>query len=341
MGKQLRPQTSIVNPELSQRGPGGPSSTAACAGLEALLGRYDAFSLGQRGVLCDGEAGGLYPGVAECLQRLSEARKPYVVVSNFAGRAELLRMRLLDLGLDPSHLAGVVTSGELAHSYLGRRGYKLGSRVLWISCAPGQDERLGEYFADLEGYSLTADVEDADFLLASGVEALCAGTEEERLTGSTRGGSLKPFTKTFRRAISRGLPMVCANPELRAAEAGGACAHLPGVLTRYYEKLGGHVTYFGLPYTAAFEEARRLLDEALAASWGEGAPEPARICHIGDSLHKDVRGATKAGLDAALVVRTGAHAQELPEEPSAKDVVNLCRKAKVPLPSVFLPRFAW
>jgi len=93
------------------------------------------------------------------------------------------------------------------------------------------------------------------------------------------------------------------------------------------------VIFFGKPYTAAFEAARRLLEEQ---GFGDG-----RICHVGDSLNHDVVGADHAGFDAAWVVQTGVDKTHLKKDACAGDVHTLCRNLQLPSPAVVVPRFEW
>jgi len=344
-GKFLRPIASIANPKLGKRRPSA-DNILLCTGMQDLIEHYDAFMLDQFGVLHNGETA--YPGVAECLEHLHVAGKPCVIVSNYAGRSDMQHKKLPQLGLKAEHVAGVVTSGELAHSYLSRHREKLGTRVLWISWAADNDRGIGSFFDDLEGYTLVSDAAEADFIFVSGVEALFAGTGSEVITNFERDGLRVPFTKTLRTGIQRRLPMLCANPDKQAVRPGGWIAHLPGLLAKQYEDLGGRVIYFGKPHTAAFEQARQILDDACARGIDTddvdgGEPlQPLRICHVGDSLVHDVNGAHLNGLDSAFVVSTGIHAQDLSDELTVERVDKFCQQQDdLAAPTVVLPQFRW
>ena len=77
----------------------------------------------------------------------------------------------------------------------------------------------------------------------------------------------------LRLGAERGIPMICANPDFHVTLPDGTRGHMPGILARRYEELGGHVIYFGKPHRAAFEAALRLLNVP-----------PSRVLHVGDSL---------------------------------------------------------
>ena len=339
--KLLRPETRIAHAPMLLRS----DQLQLCSGISELLDCYDAFTLDQYGVLHNGREA--YPGAAECVAQMKAAGKPCVILSNYAGRAERQKEKLPDIGFDPDDLAGVVTSGELAHSYLSRQG-KLGTRVLWIAWSEREKRGLGDFFEGLEDYTLVSKVEDADFILVSGVESRFAGTEAEETCDYERTGTERLYRPLFRAAIQRTLPMICANPDLRVIRPGGWKAYLGGSLALYYERLGGQVIYFGKPYSSAFEEARRQLCRAVAGNEEEAlqleVDEDFRICHVGDSLQHDVRGALSVGFHALFVGRTGLHADDMggPDAPLTKDGVrDLCVREKVPLPQAAIPRFQW
>lgn len=335
-GKLLRPETAIceAHEEAWRLATKTIPSPQIVAGMEELAEMYDAFSLDQYGVLHDGRTA--YPGVAECLEKLHAAGKPCVILSNYAGRAASQRAKLPEIGINPDHLAGIVTSGELTFRYLSTNQGKVGSKALWIAWAEREKRGQADFWDELEGYSLAKDVEEADFILVSGVESLFAGTENEKGTTYEQDGEPKPFGLTFRKAIARNLPMLCANPDLRVVRPGGWQAYLGGSLAAYYEKIGGRVIYFGKPYTSAFEEVHRIVAEALP----DRDPDDVRVCHVGDSLTHDVQGAHSVCLDAAFVVKTGLHAEDL-EEVTVEAVEELCVQEKVPNPATVLERFQW
>jgi len=99
-------------------------------------------------------------------------------------------------------------------------------------------------------------------------------------------------------ALSRGLPMVCANPDLVVVHNGkpALCA---GALAEEYQRLGGRVRWHGKPYPSVYESCLGLL----------GIGEKRRILAIGDSLRTDIAGAAGAGIDS-LFIAGGIHADE-------------------------------
>ncbi|MEO0619974.1 MAG: TIGR01459 family HAD-type hydrolase [Pseudomonadota bacterium] len=100
----------------------------------------------------------------------------------------------------------------------------------------------------------------------------------------------------------RGVPMICANPDL-VVERGAEIVHCAGGLAVLYEEIGGQVIYAGKPHLPIYDLCR----DRIRAARGM-VPDNSRILAIGDGLKTDVRGAHAAGLDC-LFVPSGIHLQ--------------------------------
>jgi hypothetical protein len=124
---------------------------------------------------------------------------------------------------------------------------------------------------------LAEGVEDADFILASGVEP------EQTLDG------LRPLAEA---GVAKGIPVVCSNPDLVAVSR-DALTMAPGAFAKLYRELGGEVHYVGKPN-------RPIYQACLDALPGV---DPAAIVCVGDSLEHDIAGAAGVGLDSAFVTQ--------------------------------------
>lgn len=248
------------------------------AGLAEIADRYDLFLIDQWGVLHDGETP--YPGAVEALRFLVQAGKPVVILSNSARRVDYGIERMAEIGIPRSLYAHLVTSGEETWQHLRHRPddfYRsLGRRCLLYSW--GGDRGL-THGVDIE----TVDsVEQADFILN-------AGTNRE---------PIEWYVPELNAGVARGLPMICANPDLVSVTPEGELIITPGTVARKYEELGGTVRWHGKPDRSVYETCFGLY------------PWAKRILGIGDSLHHDVAGARNAGIDC-LFVAAGIHAPEL------------------------------
>ena len=250
------------------------------AGVAVLLREYDGFILDQWGVLHDGTRP--YPGAAECLRRLRGAGRRIVVLSN-SGKREHENLRLMaSMGFEPALVDRIVSGGEDARRALETRKHPF-HRALGRRCyafTRAGDRSLLEGI----GLELIGRIEDADFLAVLGTDA------PRRL--------VKDYEPELQTGIARGLPMVCANPDIVRLLPEGT-TEAQGALARRYEALGGNVFYHGKPYPAIYESCF----EALGCAKD-------RIIAIGDSVEHDILGAARVGIHSALIPG-GVHAREL------------------------------
>jgi HAD superfamily hydrolase (TIGR01459 family) len=249
-------------------------------GIGALAPRYDGFILDLWGVVHDGVAP--MPGALECLRSLIEAGKRVVLLSNAPRRAGDVVERIDRIGVPAGLYHSVMSSGEEAWQHLFRRDDSfyaaLGRRCVHIGSERDTGIREG---LDLE---LVETAEEAEFILNTGP----AGWDDR----------IEDYGPLLRRALERGLPMVCANPDLVVMH-GGRLALCAGALAQWYEDRGGRVRWHGKPFRSVYETCFALL----------GVDDLSRILAIGDSLRTDIAGAAAAGIDSVLIVG-GVHADE-------------------------------
>jgi HAD superfamily hydrolase (TIGR01459 family) len=288
-------------------------SLRVLAGLREVAASYDGFILDLWGVLHDGAKP--YPGVVDALQRLKDASKRLVILSNAPRRADMVVARMTEIGIPPTLYDAVHSSGEEAWQCLKRRDEPfyaaLGRRCHHIG--PTRDDNM------MDGVDVVpvATVEEADFLLNTGPW----GSEE----------TTADYEPKLAAARQRDLPMICANADLIVMHEGHMmiCA---GALAQRYEELGGRVRWHGKPYASVYATCFELL----------GIADHRRIVAVGDSLRTDIAGAANAGIDS-LFVTGGIHAAEFEIAGPARPDPGLVHRAAadVALPTAILPRFAW
>jgi HAD superfamily hydrolase (TIGR01459 family) len=280
-------------------------------GLGAIVDQFDHVLLDQWGTLHEGQS--IFPAALECVARLRAAGKRVVVLSNSGKRTHSNAQRLAALGLPPEAYDGILTSGEVTWSGLKTRTQapfvELGHTCFLI--ARGGDRGI----VDGLDLAVVLDVESADFILLAGLDDAVAEPEHWR--------------QCLTRTATRGLPMLCANPDLTMFSANGLVP-APGALARFYEALGGRVTFVGKPHAPIFAAALERL----------GRPAAARVLMIGDSLDHDVAGARAAGM-LALFVRGGVHRDQLPKSPKETLAIEKLAGGDARTPNWTMKHLAW
>ncbi len=283
-------------------------------GLAELADRYDAFILDLWGVLHNGVAA--FPEAIDCLKALRAAGKRLLVLSNAPRRSESIMERNVALGLPPELYDALHSSGEETWLHLKERPddwYQgLGRRVFHLG--PARDEGLREGL----DFDFVTRPDASDFILNTGAYA-----SEDRV---------EDYEALLQAGLARGLPMVCANPDL-VVMRGDALEICAGAVAARYEELGGEVRYHGKPHADVYRRAFALL----------GAADPARVAAVGDSFRTDIAGAQAAGIDG-IFVAGGIHVRELGVDAQGRpDPERLGAMAAESghRPAAALPAFRW
>jgi HAD superfamily hydrolase (TIGR01459 family) len=282
--------------------------------LADAVGPYDGVILDVWGCLHEG--GAIFAHAAAALNHLHESEIPVVLLSNAPRRASRVADALAGKGLAPGLVRAILTSGDSARAALRARetpwAAKLGKRAYHLG--PARDEGL------LEGldYTPSDDLGSADFILCTGLDG-----PEERVAD---------YEPILTRGTSRGLPLICANPD-KAVRRNGQTELCAGTLAARYAELGGMVHEFGKPHGAVYG----LCLEAL------GITRRDRVLAIGDGPETDIRGAADAGIDS-LLVTGGLLAEQLSTAPGTApepaEIETLSRAAGA-LPTAAIARMIW
>jgi HAD superfamily hydrolase (TIGR01459 family) len=282
------------------------------SGLAGLVDEYDGYLVDSYGVLHDGKS--LYPGTRDCLMQLQRHGKRVVILTNTPRRASTVGQEIARVGVTPDSYNLVISAGEVSHRLLRHlqsvEPAVTGKRCFYIG--PDRSREL------LDGLDLEKadDLCHADFLLITGLE--------------TSSHEVEDYGDVLSRAADRGIPAICANPDISAIRAGksGPCA---GAVALRYEESGGMVRYFGKPYPEIYDMAIEFLQGITAE----------RIIGVGDLFATDILGARSYGLDA-LFISEGVHRDELLRD-GEMDLMKL-RKLCVQTgttPSVVTGGFRW
>jgi len=242
------------------------------ASLREIEDRYDAILCDVWGVIHDGVT--VFPGVAEALSGFVARRGPVLLISNSSQPHHVAEALLDHVGVPREAWTAVITSGDATRDLLSAR------RDTGKAWAVGQ-ATTGAIYRGLD-LSFTHDLGEAAFIACTGLRDDVNDHPED-------------YRELFRPAAARGVPMICANPDIQAI-AGGVKVWCGGALARVYADLGGLVEMAGKPYPAIYDLAFRAL----------GDVDRERVLVIGDGAPTDIKGANAQGLDS-LFIAGGLH----------------------------------
>ncbi len=243
-------------------------------GLSEVADRYDAVLCDAWGVIHNGVR--VFPGVSEALTEFRRACGPVLVLTNAPRPRSVIPGQLDRLGLPRPAYDGVVTSGDATRAAIEAMGPRLAYKL-----GPEKDEGL------YEGLDISfAPIDAADFIICTGL------LDDQRETPEN-------YRALLERAARRGLPMICANPDI-VVNWGGRMIWCAGALAEIYSSLGAQVIYGGKPHAPIYEVAMAELRRAA------GRPvAKARTLVIGDGVKTDIAGANAQGIDALFIAGAG------------------------------------
>jgi len=255
------------------------TSPQIVAGLSALSARYDVLLCDVWGVIHNGREA--FPAACDALSRFRRAGGEVVLISNAPRPSAGVVAQLDAMAVPRDAISAVVTSGDATRTLLAARapgpGWKLG---------PDRDDPLydglGLAFSDLDAAAFIA----------------CTGPFDDETE------TPEDYRERFAGAARRGLPMICANPDI-VVQRGDRLIYCGGALAQLYEALDGQVLMAGKPHAAIYDLAL-----ARAAELAGRPIDRARVLCVGDGPRTDLRGANAQGLDA-LFIAAGIHGQEI------------------------------
>ncbi len=254
--------------------------TEIIAALAAISPRYDAVLCDLWGCLHNGVAP--FPAAVSALQTMRRGGGRVVLLTN-APRPKSNVIRQLDaMGVPRDAWDEVVTSGDAAQ-YAMLTG-AVGHRVHHIGAL--KDEVFFTDFADdLQALAQTSPITRVPLTEAEGI--ICTGLKDD-LTETP-----KDYHAALLYAKTKGLPMLCANPDI-IVDMGDVRLYCAGAIAQAYEEIGGTALYFGKPHAPIYDLARRRL--AL-----HGLGSDTRLLAIGDGIATDIQGGMSEDIDTLFV----------------------------------------
>lgn len=248
------------------------------ASVSEIVATSDAWICDVWGVLHNGRDPFLEAAAANL--RFRESGGVVVLVSNAPRPAASVIRQMSGIGVPTTAYDAVVTSGDLTRRMVG--GYA-GQGLFHLG--PDRDKPI------FDGLPLRfVEAADADVVICTGFMNDDTETPED-------------YRDVLASLIGRGVPMVCANPDL-TVERGTQIVYCAGSLAALYEELGGAVLYAGKPHLPVYDLAFETIDRLKRATVSRD-----RVLAIGDGLRTDIAGARAAGI-RSLFIASAVHVKE-------------------------------
>lgn len=269
--------------------------TQLIASLDEISAPYDVLYCDLWGCLHNGKT--LFPGAVAALQKFRQRGGAVVLLTNAPRTRHAAKKRLVTMGLPDDAYDVIAASGDATQEAMltGAAG-----RKLW-HLGPGKDEDLfseiPDWLRDQPAIERVA-LEEAEGIICTGPFDEFNETPED-------------YRARFLLAKTKGLKMLCANPDL-VVDFGETRIFCAGALAELYEEMGGEVLSFGKPHPPVYDFARRQL-AAKGITYDNDA-----VLAIGDGVRTDIRGAQAEGIDA-IFVTGGLEAHRFGDDPAAPD----------------------
>jgi HAD superfamily hydrolase (TIGR01459 family) len=256
--------------------------TQIISSLAEVSGTYDTLYCDLWGCLHDGKQP--FPPAVVAL-RSFRARGGTVLLLTNAPRPKPSVVKQLDrIGVPHDCYDEVVSSGDAAQYALitgavGRRVHHLGPEKDRVFFTDLSDD-LRTVATGEPPISLVS-LEEADGLVVTGLFDDLSETPDD-------------YRATLLYAKTKGLPLLCANPDI-VVDFGGKRLYCAGALAQAYDRMGGRSLYFGKPHPPIYDLARRRL-----AALPRAGTNP-QVLAVGDGIATDIQGAMGEGIDSVFI----------------------------------------
>ena len=242
-------------------------------GLKSVADHYDLFFVDLWRVVHNGIE--LYKESTHVLEKLLEANKELVLLTNAPRPNNDVVNFLKKMGLEQKYYSKVYTSGEAALNYL-TSNFK---DKTFFHLGPPRDFGLFNNFKKKK----IEKINEAEYLLCTGL----FDEHDEELS----------FYKNFlKKSVDK--TMICTNPDL-VVDRGNNRELCAGSVAKIFEEIGGRVEYFGKPYPKVYNQSANIKNK--------------KVFCIGDNLNTDIKGANNQNF-ASLLITNGIHRQEVENE---------------------------
>jgi HAD superfamily hydrolase (TIGR01450 family) len=255
--------------------------------FKSVLSKYDVIFFDAFGVLKT--YNGLIPGIENTFAYLRENGKDFYIVTNDASRGpEQLAASYVKMGINDVTPDRIISSGMLARDYLDLKVRK--GVVAYLGT-----ENSAHYIES--GDIKTLSIRDLDLNSVADIEALVF-LDDEGFDWNT------DITKTLNLLRKRNIPVIVANTDKTYPTSKSHLSIAIGALAKMVEDtIGRQFIRFGKPDPQMFIFAYQHIKNYPNVS-------KRNILMVGDTLHTDILGGNKFGLDTALVLTGNTQAED-------------------------------
>jgi HAD superfamily hydrolase (TIGR01459 family) len=255
--------------------------TEIIASLAAVSTRYEAVFCDLWGCLHNGVTP--FPAAVDALRAYKAAGGTVLLLTNSPRPKSSVIKQLDVIGVPHDCYDEVVSSGDAAQYALVTGA--VGSRVYHIG-AP-KDQVFFTDFADDLAMIVKSQDPITQVPLAEAEGIVCTGLFDDQTE------TPDDYRAALLLAKTRGLPMLCANPDI-IVDMGEKRLYCAGAIAQAYEAMGGTALYFGKPHPPIYDLARRRLTALMAR-------DDVPVLCIGDGIATDVQGGQSEGIDTLFV----------------------------------------
>jgi HAD superfamily hydrolase (TIGR01459 family) len=249
--------------------------------LADISSRYDAVFCDLWGCLHNGVAP--FPAAVAALQAYRAQGGVVLLLTNAPRPKTSVVRQLQAMGVSADCYDEVVSSGDAAQMALITGA--VGRRVHFIGA--DKDQTFFTDFSDDVAALAAKEPPVVQVPLTEAEGIVCTGLVNDAVE------TPDDYRATLMLGKTRGLPMLCANPDI-IVDMGDKRLYCAGALALAYEGMGGTALYFGKPHPPIYDLARRRLATLVDSD------DPQILC-IGDGIATDIQGGLSEGIDTLYV----------------------------------------
>lgn len=231
---------------------------------------------------------GLIPGVEKTFEYLKETNKEFYILTNDASRKpQQLADSYHQLGIEDIVISNIISSGMLAMDYLRQKVKK--GKVVFLGTVDSA------YYIETLGLEAVP-ISELDLSDLSDIQAL-AFLDDEGFDWKT------DLNKTINLLRRKNIPVIVANTDATYPVSKKEIAIAMGGISEMIESIvGKQFVGFGKPDSQMFIFAYEHIKSS--------GIEKKDILMVGDTLHTDILGGNKFGLDTVLVLSGNTQAED-------------------------------